>query len=217
VLVWSNANASDINTNLVPGEFYTDNQTTLINESFNQSDIYYSIYSGGSWTVAAAIAQQEGSEGKIVIGSGPNNELIAAWINYNNGKSNIYWSSLTYNSGVATWSSPEILYTDANPDPSTELSIVTINGKPTVLWTETQATSYSQLTQEESPLLYYRLAETSGTTLVNEGIYGAGGNGTYSGSSGSVKFNQVGALENTSTNQGDPNPAVLFNAGDTIG
>jgi uncharacterized repeat protein (TIGR02059 family) len=217
VLVWSNANASDINTNLVPGEFYTDNQTTLINESFNQSDIYYSIYSGGSWTVAAAIAQQEGSEGKIVIGSGPNNELMAAWINYNNGKSNIYWSSLTYNSGVATWSSPEILYTDANPDPSTELSIVTINGKPTVLWTETQATSYSQLTQEESPLLYYRLAETSGTTLVNEGIYGAGGNGTYSGSSGSVKFNQVGALENTSTNQGDPNPAVLFNAGDTIG
>ncbi|MDT3676517.1 SwmB domain-containing protein [Microcystis wesenbergii] len=213
VLVWSNADASDINANLVPGEFYTDNETTLINESFNQSDVYYSIYSGGSWTVAAAIAQQEGSEGKIVIGSGPNNELMAAWINYNNkGESNIYWSSLTYNSGEASWSSPEILYTDANPDPSTELSIVTINGKPTVLWTETQATSYSQLTQEESPLLYYRLAETSGTTLVNEGIYGAGGNGTYSGS---VTFNQVGALENTSTNQGDPNPAVLFNAGDS--
>ncbi|TRV13501.1 MAG: hypothetical protein EWV41_02480, partial [Microcystis wesenbergii Mw_MB_S_20031200_S109] len=220
VLVWSNANASDVNTNLVPGEFYTDNQTTLINESFNQSDVYYSIYDNStqSWTIASAIAQQEGSEGKIVIGQGPNNELMAAWINYNNGESNIYWSSLTYtynsSSGVATstWSSPEILYADANPDPLTELSIVTIDGKPTVLWTETQATSYSQLTQEESPLLYYRLAETSGTTLVNEGIYGAGGNGTYSGS---VTFNEVGALENTTTNQGDPNPAVLFNAGDS--
>ncbi|MGI0482360.1 beta strand repeat-containing protein, partial [Geminocystis sp. CENA526] len=214
VLVWSNANSSDINTNLVSGEFYTDDEATLINESLNQSDVYYSIYSPSSqtWTVASPIAQQEGSEGKIVIGEWINNQLMTAWINYNNGESTIYWSSLSYNNGVATWSTPAILYADANPDPLTELSIVTIDGKPTVLWTETQAISYSQLTDNESPLLYYRLAETSGTTLVNEGIYGAGGNGTYSGS---VTFNEVGALENTTTNEGDVNPAVLFNNGDS--
>ncbi|WP_017292842.1 beta strand repeat-containing protein [Geminocystis herdmanii] len=214
VLVWSNANSSDINTNLVSGEFYTDDEATLINESFNQSDIYFSIYnpSTQSWTVASPIAQQEGSEGKIVIGEWINNQLMTAWINYNNGESNIYWSTLTYNNGVATWSNPEILYADANPDPLTELRIVTIDGKPTVLWTETQATSYSELTQNESPLLYYRLAESSGTTLVNEGIYGAGGNGTYSGS---VTFNEVGALEDTTTNEGDANPAVLFNSGNS--
>ncbi|RMD72002.1 MAG: hypothetical protein D6822_02100, partial [Cyanobacteria bacterium J149] len=214
VLVWSNADSGDINTNLTPGEFYTDDETTLINESFNQSDIYFSIYnpSTKTWSIASPIAQQEGSEGKIVIGEWINNQLMTAWINYNNGESTIYWSSLTYNNGEATWSSPEILYADANPDPLTELSIVTIDGKPTVLWTETQSTSYSLLTLEESPLLYYRLAETSGTTLVNEGIYGAGGNGTYSGS---VTFNEVGALENTTTNQGDANPAVLFNSGNS--
>ncbi|MGI0483008.1 Calx-beta domain-containing protein, partial [Geminocystis sp. CENA526] len=214
VLVWSNANSSDINTNLVSGEFYTDDNASLINESFNQSDVYYSIYNPSSktWSLASSIAQQQGSEGKIVIGEWINNQLMTAWINYNNGESTIYWSSLTYNNGVATWSTPAILYADANPDPLTELSIVTIDGKPTVLWTETQATSYSQLTQEESPLLYYRLAETSGTTLVNEGIYGAGGNGTYSGS---ITFNEVGALENTTTNQGDANPAVFFNSGNS--
>ncbi|WP_017292847.1 Calx-beta domain-containing protein [Geminocystis herdmanii] len=214
VLVWSYADSNDINTDLTPGEIYSDDQTQIINESLNQSDIYYSIYNAttGTWSIANAIAVQQGTDGKIALGTGPNGNLMAAWLNYDNGESTIYWSSLSYNNDVPSWSSPAILYSDANPDPLTELSITTLNGNPSVFWTETQQTSYSELTFNESPLLYYRLAETSGTTLTNEGIYGAGGNGTYSGS---VTFNEVGALEDTTTNEGDANPAVLFNSGNS--
>ena len=239
ILVWTNADISDVSTNITPGSFYTVNDASGINESLNKSDLYYSIYTvttagkSPTWSQAAALTSQQGSESNIAIGANADGSVVAAWINYYNNTSTIYLSELTYNSpssssstadsssGTWTWSPPVVIYESANPDPLTELSIATLNGYPTIFWTETQPPSYSQLTLEASPLLYYRLAEVEypkpgGTiTLVNEGIYGAGGNGTYS-SSPLPTLNQQGALEPTSggnnaTNQGDPNPAVLFN------
>jgi hypothetical protein len=245
VLVWSNANTSDINTNLLPGSFYTVNDASIINNSLNESNLYYSIYSVskgvGSWSPATVITSQQGSEGQIALGTNNDGQVMAAWINNYNGISTVYAAELTPSSSTDTtttgssdsttwsWSSPVVVYADANPDPLTELSIVTLNGgNPAIFWTRTQPTSYSQLTFDESPILYYRLADSANSSagittntvvLLNQGSYGAGGNGTYSGTSDdSVAFNQQSALEpsgdnTSSTNQGDPNPSVLFLSG----
>ncbi|BAQ63278.1 Calx-beta domain-containing protein [Geminocystis sp. NIES-3709] len=216
VVMWVNADMSDIPTSLTPGEFYSDNQTNLINESLSQSDIYYSIYNAKTqeWSIASPLVSQEGSEGKIVLGMGENNQLIATWLNYTDEETNIYWSSLAYDSqDNGIWSEPQLLYQDASPDPLTELEIASINGKTAIFWTETQQVSYSQLTIEGSPILYFRLAENSGTVANNSGTWGAGGNGIYNGT---VNYHQTGALENTTTNKGDKNPAVLFNNGSSL-
>lgn len=222
VLIWTNVDSSAINTtNLIPGEFSSVNDTKLINDSFNNSSLYYSIYDVQSqtWSTASLLPNQPpGPEGPFTIAALGNGAFMAAWVNYTlNAQTNqlesstIYTSTLTSSgSGAWNWSTPITIDSVAKPDPLTELRIVSLNGSPTVFWTETQPSSYSQLTIEESPLLYYRLAESAGSnTLVNEGIYGAGGSGTYKGT---VSFNQVGALENPKTNSGDLNPAVLFNA-----
>ncbi|MBL1208424.1 Calx-beta domain-containing protein, partial [Geminocystis sp. GBBB08] len=216
VVMWVNADMSDIPTSLTPGEFYSDNQIDVINESLSQSDIYYSIYNANTqqWSIASPLVSQEGSEGKIVLGMGENNQLIAAWLNYTDEDTNIYWSSLAYNSqGNGIWSEPQLLYQDATPDPLTELEIANINGKTAIFWTETQQVSYSELTLQGNPLLYFRLAENTGTVANNSGTWGAGGNGIYNDT---VNYNQTGALENTTTNKGDKNPAVLFNNGSSL-
>lgn len=220
VVVWVHADSSNIPTSLTPGEFYTDNDTQVINDNLNASDIYYSIYDTTTkqWSLAAAVFAQAGADAKVTLGMGPNNNLMAAWINSNNGVNQIYWSSLSYDpsdpSSPPTWSKPQVLYSNASPDPLTELTISNLGGsQPAVFWTETQSTSYTQLTTEASPILYFRLDETSGTLANNEGTWGAGGNGTYSGT---VSFNQVGALENTTNNSGDADPATLFEAGSSL-
>lgn len=212
VVAWVHADMSDIPTNFTPGDFYTDDQTNIINESLAQSDIYYSVYDAATlqWSIAAPIISQTGAEGKIALGMGANNELIAAWLNYNNDESQIFWSSLDYSSGTPTWSTPQLLYADANPDPLTELQISNLNGETAVFWTETQSTSYTQLTTEAEPLLYFRLDETSGTSANNDGIYSYLADGTYSGT---VTFNEMGALEDSSNNTGDTSPAILFAGG----
>ncbi|AFZ54074.1 Calx-beta domain-containing protein [Cyanobacterium aponinum] len=213
VIVWANVDSTNIPVNLTPGEYYTQEQFENITDILATSDLYYSIYNpnSGEWTIAEAIETLAGTDSKITLGQGVDGNLMAVWLNTNNGETNIYWSTLTYNNGTPNWSTPQILSDNAKPDPLTELTITTLNGQPAVFWTETQPLSYYELTTSEQPLIYYRLAETEGIALVNEGILGAGGNGTYSGDD--VTFNQQGALENTTTGKGDSNTSVWFKAG----
>ncbi|WP_324282314.1 SwmB domain-containing protein [Cyanobacterium aponinum UTEX 3221] len=213
VIVWANVDSTNIPVNLTPGEYYTQEQFENITDILATSDLYYSIYNpnSGEWTIAEAIETLAGTDSKIALGEGIDGNLMAVWLNTNNGETNIYWSTLSYDNGTPNWSTPNILSDNAKPDPLTELTITSLNEQPAVFWTETQPPSYYELTTSEQPLIYYRLAETEGTTLVNEGILGAGGNGIYS--SEDVTFNQQGALENTTTGKGDSNSAVLFNQG----
>ncbi|BAQ65275.1 Calx-beta domain-containing protein [Geminocystis sp. NIES-3709] len=213
VIVWANIDSTNIPVNLTPGEYYTQEQFENITDILATSDLYYSIYNpdSGEWTIAEAIETLAGTDSKIALGKGIDGNLMAVWLNTNNGENNIYWSTLSYDNGEANWSNPQILSNSAKPDPLTELTITSLNGQPAVFWTETQPPSYYELTTSGEPLIYYRLAETEGTTLINEGILGAGGNGTYSGDD--VTFSQQGALENTTTGKGDSNTSVWFKAG----
>ncbi|WPF87624.1 Calx-beta domain-containing protein [Cyanobacterium aponinum AL20118] len=216
VVAWVHADMSDVTTNLTPGEFYSDDQTQIINESLNQSDIYYSIYNAQTqqWSIASPIISQTGSEGEIVLGLGENKQLIATWLNYTDDETNIYWSSLSYDDqDNPLWSEPSLLYENASPDPLTELEIANINGKTAIFWTQTQQVSYSELTLRGQPALYLRLDEFSGTTANNRGTWGVGGNGVYNNT---VNFREVGALENLSNNTGDKNTAVMFNNGSSL-
>lgn len=124
VVAWVYADSSDIPTNLTPGEFYTNDQAQVINDSLNASDIYYSIYdsTSGQWTIAAPLAEQVGADNKVTLGMGPNGNLMAAWINANNGVNQIYQSVLTYDAGTPSWSTPQIIYSDASPDPLSYLN-----------------------------------------------------------------------------------------------
>lgn len=216
VVAWVHADMSDVTTNLTPGEFYSDDQTQIINESLNQSDIYYSVYNAQTqqWSIASPIISQTGSEGEIVLGLGENKQLIATWLNYTDDETNIYWSSLSYDDqDNPLWSEPSLLYENASPDPLTELEIANINGKTAIFWTQTQQVSYSELTLRGQPALYFRLDEFSGTTANNRGTWGVGGNGVYNNT---VNFREVGALENLSNNTGDKNTAVMFNNGSSL-
>lgn len=213
VLLWVHANSSDISTQLTPGEIYGDNIAQAINQNLDQSEIYYSIYDSDaqSWSLATQLTTQAGSDAKVTLGTGPNGNLMAAWLNYTDNTPTIYWSSLSYDSnGIPNWSAPEIVIASALPDELTELSINSLNGQPSIFWTETQPVSYSLLTLNNSPILYYRLDESSGTVLENRGTLGAAGNGIYSST---VDFKKIGALEDVATNTGDPNPAVYFSPG----
>lgn len=216
VVAWVHADMSDVTTNLTPGEFYSDNQTQIINESLNQSDIYYSIYNAQTqqWAIASPIISQTGAEGEIVLELGENSQLIVAWLNYTDDETNIYWSSLSYDDqNNPLWSEPTLLYENASPDPLTELEIANINGKTAIFWTQTQQVSYSELTLRGQPALYFRLDEFSGTTANNRGTWGVGGNGIYNNT---VNFGKMGALENTTNNTGDKNPSVMFNNGSSL-
>jgi len=86
VVVWSHATSQDIPTNLLPGQFYTSNQTSIINNSLSQSSIQYSIYNPHTqqWTIASGIPDMPfGANSKPTLGSGPNGNLMAVWLNNN--------------------------------------------------------------------------------------------------------------------------------------
>ncbi|MBD2651906.1 FG-GAP repeat protein, partial [Synechocystis sp. FACHB-383] len=175
--------------------------------------IYYSVLGpDNQWSLAQPIAAvQTGQDQKVTLGAGPNGELLAAWLNTqqeSNGETptTIYWSSFN----GTTWTTPQTLLSEISPDAFTELNISTINGQPAIFWTESQPASYSNLVVEQDPVVYLRLGELSGTTAINEGQSGPSFNGNYSGN---FTLNQIGALEDTTNNSGDPNPAVLFNGG----
>lgn len=211
VLVWVNTNTRNLKNKQIPGEFYSETEAQEILNTIDQSNIFYSIYdpTQRSWSLAEALSTQTGADGNVTIGPGPENNLIAAWINYEN-KPTIYWSELTFNNGTPVWSNPEIVITSAQPDELSQLTIELLNGQPAIFWTETQPTSYAELTLGENPVLYYRLSETNGPILENIGSWGSAGNGTYSAG---VQLNQIGALEDPTTKSGDPNRAAKFEAG----
>ena len=86
VVVWSHATSQDIPTNLLPGQFYTSNQTSIINNSLSQASIQYSIYNPHTqqWTIATGIPDMPfGANSKPTLGSGPNGNLMAVWLNNN--------------------------------------------------------------------------------------------------------------------------------------
>ncbi|MEI6371982.1 MAG: SwmB domain-containing protein, partial [Nostocales cyanobacterium ELA608] len=86
VVVWSHATSQDIPTNLLPGQFYTSNQTSIINNSLSQASIQYSIYNPHTqqWTIASGIPDMPfGANSKPTLGSGPNGNLMAVWLNNN--------------------------------------------------------------------------------------------------------------------------------------
>ncbi|WP_083773557.1 Calx-beta domain-containing protein [Synechococcus sp. W2B2] len=212
VLVWVNTKTSNLKNKQIPGEFYSETESQEILNTIDQSNIFYSIYdpTQRSWSLAEALSTQPGADGRVAIGPGPENNLIAAWINYESDKPTIYWSELTFSNGTPNWSKPEIVISSAQPDETSQLTIELLNGQPAIFWTETQPTSYAELTLGENPVLYYRLSESSGPILNNIGSWGDAGNGMYSAG---VQLNQIGALEDPTTKSGDPNRAAKFEAG----
>ena len=213
VLAWVQVDNDDLIIQQIPGQTYSGEQAEKINTAVSQSDIYYSVLGpNNQWSLAQPIAAvQTGQDQKVTLGAGPNGELLAAWLNtqqQSNGNTSttIYWSSFN----GTTWNTPQTLLSEISPDAFTELNISTINGQPAIFWTESQPASYSNLVVEQDPVVYLRLGELSGTTAINEGQSGPSFNGNYSGN---FTLNQIGALEDTTNNSGDPNPAVLFNGG----
>nr|WP_322742638.1 Calx-beta domain-containing protein [Synechocystis salina] len=213
VLAWVQVDNDDLIIQQIPGQNYSSEQAQKINAAVSQSDIYYSVLGpDNQWSLAQPIAAvQTGQDQKVTLGAGPNGELLAAWLNtqqQSNGNTSttIYWSSFN----GTTWTTPQTLLSEISPDAFTELNISTISGQPAIFWTESQPASYSNLVVEQDPVVYLRLGELSGTTAINEGQSGPSFNGNYSGN---FTLNQIGALEDTTTNTGDPNPAVLFNGG----
>ncbi|MBE9174182.1 hypothetical protein IQ225_00415, partial [Synechocystis salina LEGE 06155] len=217
IVAWVHVDSGDLNNQTVPGQIYSEEDTAQINQALSASDIYYSIYdpTTDQWSLATAIASSQGQDQKVTLGIGPNNQLMAAWLNTqtaSNGEINtsIYLSS--FDGTTTTWSTPQTLLSDISPDAFTELSISSINGQPAIFWTESQPSSYSNLVFAGNPLVYLRLGELSGTTAFNVGQLGSTANGIYQGV-GNFTLNEVGALDDTANNSGDPNPAVLFSNG----
>jgi uncharacterized repeat protein (TIGR02059 family) len=217
--VWVYADSSEIPNQLVPGTIYSDNDTQVINDSLNASDIYFSYWNGTEWSIAAALAtNQVGTDTNVTVTYDANSgQYIAAWLNDQStsttgtNTATIYWS--TYNPTTNTWQAISEVLSEASPDPLTDLKFSSVNGQTALFWSETQPISYSLLTADENPYLYLRLGEISGTTAKNDGSWGAGGNGTYNGN---FTLKETGALENPTTKTGDPNPAVLFTDGGNL-
>ena len=344
VVVWSHATSQDIPTNLLPGQFYTSNQTSIINNSLSQASIQYSIYNPHTqqWTIASGIPDMPfGANTHPTLGSGPNGNLMAVWLNNNsqaivngdyqlelqtsgeysgqltlvnntnntvvwnsgnttgatealmqsdgnlvlysapqgntpnptqvvwqsntsvagaylalddNGNleilsptgvvlsqlygaynaalttvnlsagqsvsnsTQIYESTLTYSGTTPSWSSPTLIYQDANPDPASQLSISAVNNQPAVFWTQTQAPSYQELVVNDNPNIYWRLDDPSGSLYAsNLGDTGLFGEATYNLNDGSIIFGITGPLQNphptSQSGLGDVAPAVTFNNG----
>ncbi|WP_330202448.1 Calx-beta domain-containing protein [Cyanobacterium sp. DS4] len=217
VIAWIHSENDGIdNSNLIAGEYYTDEdaQDSITNNLVN-SDVYFAIYdSQGNRSIAAPIAQTDGSDGSVTLGKGPNNQIMAAWLNVDDDNiAEIYWSSLNYVNGKPLWSEPEMLFEASSPDPLTELRINSLNGQPAVFWTESKPLSYSNLTTSESPLVYFRLSESYGTVAINEGIWGDNADGVYEGN---IQYQEDGALKNLEDGTGDANEAVKFEPGSSM-
>ncbi|WP_228016687.1 SwmB domain-containing protein [Synechocystis sp. LEGE 06083] len=218
---WVNVDSSQIQNQLIPGQYYSNLE--IITQALQSSTIYFSVASLDDlgdlgpnaqiipWSVAAPIPQQTGQNTNVTLGLGPDGSIMAAWLNTilnNNGTpvTTIYYSKLNSSSG---WSEPARILPDINPDPFTPLTISTINQQPAIFWTESAPASYRQLVRNADPSVYLRLGERTGTVARNSGQFQAAANGTYSGT---FTLGEMGALETTS-NSGDPNPAVLFQGG----
>ncbi|MFN9175388.1 MAG: hypothetical protein ACK58N_13035, partial [Synechocystis sp.] len=66
--VWVYADSSDIPNQLVPGTIYSDNDTQVINDSLNASDIYFSYWKGTEWAIAAPLAApQVGTDTNVTV------------------------------------------------------------------------------------------------------------------------------------------------------
>ncbi|MFN5513346.1 MAG: SwmB domain-containing protein [Cyanobacteriota bacterium] len=216
IVAWARVDSSDLNNQAIPGQIYGEEDTAQINQALGASDIYYSIYNPtlSSWSVAAPIAlDQAGQDQKVALGLGPDNEVIAAWLNTTNDNNetttSIYWSSFN-NAG---WTTPKPVLAEITPDAFTELSVEMLGGEAAVFWTESQPSSYSSLVLADNPLIYLRLAELTGTVANNLGTLGTPANGAYTGT---VSLNEKGALENPETSTGDPNPAAQFDGGGSL-
>ncbi|MBE9193820.1 FG-GAP repeat protein [Synechocystis sp. LEGE 06083] len=217
VVAWVNVDTSALSVQAIPGQNYGPNEVALITSAAQQSDIYYAVLGpDNQWSLAAPIfPSQPGQDQKVTLGVGPDDSLLAAWLNTqlnSNGDPHTTIQFATFNG--TRWTAPTTLggaNPSINPNSFSELSISSLNGQPVIFWTESQPPSYSNLVSEQNPLLYLRLGELSGTTAINQGQLSLQGNGTYSASG--YTLDQVGALENTNTNTGDFNPAVLFNSG----
>jgi FG-GAP repeat. len=218
--VWVYADSSDLVNLLTPGEFYTDNQTQIIINALNESDINFSYYNGTQWSIAATLGSgQSGTDSNVTVAyDAMSQSYIAAWLNTqqptdSSGEptTTIYWAS--YDPILQSWSSVNTVLSESTPDPLTDLVISSVNGNTALFWTETQPISYSQLTTQNNPELYFRLGELAGTTAQNQGILGSMANGTYNGS---FTLKEAGALFDSSDNSGDPNPAVLFSNGGSM-
>lgn len=217
VVAWVNVDTSALSLKTIPGQNYGPNEAALITTAAQQSDIYYAVLGpDNQWGLAAPIfSSQPGQDQKVTLGVGPGGNLLAAWLNTqldSDGDPNTTIQLATFNG--TTWTNPTILggaNAGINPNSFSELSISSINGQPAIFWTESRPPSYSNLVSEQNPLVYLRLGELSGTTVINQGQLSVAGNGTYS--TAGYTLGQVGALENTNTNTGDFNPAVLFNGG----
>jgi len=217
--VWVYANNSDINNLTIPGSFYTDDQSQIILDNLNQSDIYFSYWNGSQWSLAAPLAiDQPGTDKNVTVAyDSKTGQYIAAWLNIQenattgNDQVTVYWASYDLDSN--TWSSINPVLSEATPDPLTDLVISSVNGQPALFWTETQPIAYAQLTSEKNPYLYLRLGELEGTRARNIGTWGAAANGTYNGT---FSLDETGALFNPSTQTGDRNRAVLFSNGGSV-
>jgi uncharacterized repeat protein (TIGR02059 family) len=213
VIAWVHADEVDLPPLSISGQVYTSEQTTLINKSLNASDIYYSVLGANNqWSIAAPlVTQQPGQDTNVTLGEGPNGELMAAWLNTQQDSNGDTTTTINWSSWNGTsWTTPQIVLSESTPDPATNLSISSLNNQPAIFWTETQVASYSTNVFDQNPLIYLRLADLNGTTAKNSGQLLGSANGTYSGD---FTLRQGGALEDTTTQTGDPNPAVLFNGG----
>ncbi|MBJ7899383.1 MAG: hypothetical protein GC158_05575 [Cyanobacteria bacterium RI_101] len=216
IVAWARVDSGNLNNQAIPGQIYSEEDAAQINQALSASDIYYSLYNPtlGLWSVAAPIAlDQAGQDQKVTLGLGPDNEVIAAWLNTTNDNNetttSIYWSTFD----GAGWTTPTPVLAEITPDAFTELSIEMLGGEPAVFWTESQPSAYSSLVLADNPLIYLRLEELTGTVANNLGTLGSAANGAYTGT---VTLKQMGALENPETSTGDPNPAAQFDGGGSL-
>jgi uncharacterized repeat protein (TIGR02059 family) len=218
VVAWVNVDTSALSVKTIPGQNYSTDDAALITTAVQQSNIYYAVLGpNNQWSLAAPlVSNQAGQDQKVTLGAGPDGSLLAAWLNTqldSNGNPSTTIQSATFDG--TQWIEliiPDGQNSTINPNSFSELSIRSINGQPAIFWTESKPPSYSNLVANENPLIYLRLAEIGGTTAINQGQLSLAGNGTYS-TAGGYTLGRVGALENTSSNTGDFNPAVLFNGG----
>ncbi|MBR8830796.1 MAG: FG-GAP repeat protein [Chlorogloea purpurea SAG 13.99] len=210
VVAWVNTDSSSVTGLNIPGQNYSADDATQINNSVAASDIYYSVLGADNqWSIAAPLASLSGQDTNVTLGTGPNGDLMAVWLNTTLGENNatttgIKWSSWNGN----TWTTPSLLLPGAAPDAFSELTISSLNGQPAVFWTESQPVSYRDSVLDTDPVLYLRLGETDGTTAQNIGNLQGSANGVYSGA---YTLGQTGALDDNGS--GDPDPAALFNGG----
>lgn len=214
VVVWTHADAQ----NATGKDLDKSSTQEEVLGALQKTDIYYSVYDGATftWSNAAPIVQnQPGSDHKVVVGDGPNGQIMAAWLNIqpegNQSRTTILWSQWD----GTRWSQPQALQSFiVQPSINTELQLFKLNGQPTLAWSQTSnVPGYAEQVLAAAPLVYLRLDDQAGGKLRNISNLGDAVKANLSGS-GSFSLNQLGALSNDATRkdlqQGDPNPSIKF-------